>query len=231
MPLLLATGWVVLLSGARSALVLLTLAALPVVWLWPRRFLVGLLAALVVGIGAAIALSPAWQSRAANTLQGVAALFQAHDAAQIEAGLNAILTQRWELWRNAFRMGAAHPFLGVGAKQFRAVYPDYANTEDLFRTADPYHAHHLYLALWAELGASGLLWVLAMAGAAAVAYRRAPPEAKARAAPWGAALAAYAFPLQSQPVLLNIWWFPVVWFCWVGFWLALREEALTTSAA
>lgn len=224
LPLLLATGWVVLLSGARSALVLLMLAALPVVWRWPRRVRVGLLGVVVLGVFAAVVVSPAWQKRIENSVDGFVALRQAKESAATEEGLNRILSQRWELWRNATRMGAANPFFGVGTKQFRYVYADYADEGDLYLHADPYHAHHLYLALWAELGGAGLLWFFVIAGSMFVAFRRASPEARARAAPWAAALAAYAFPVQSQPVLLNVWWFPVIWLCWIAFWVALTES-------
>jgi len=224
LPLLLATGWVVLLSGARSALVLLMLAALPVVWRWSQRVRVGLLAVVVLGVFAAVVVSPAWQLRMTNAANAVTVLSQNPENELREEALRQLFSNRWELWRNALRMGMAHPFLGVGAKQFRMVYPQFANPEDLFVSADPYHAHHLYLALWAELGGAGLLWFFVIAGSMFVAFRRASPEARARAAPWAAALAAYAFPVQSQPVLLNVWWFPVIWLCWIAFWVALTES-------
>lgn len=230
LPLLLLTLWVVLLSGARSGLQLLVLAAIPVVWRWPRALLVGVFASAVVAVAVVIPFSPAWQLRMGNAYEGVRTLTaQPRDEERAEA-LAKMTSNRWELWRNATRMGVAHPFFGVGAKQFSHAYAEFADPGDLFLHTEPFHAHSLYMGLWAELGGAGIAWVVGLAAVMVWRWRRADREARARAAPWAAALAAYAFPLQSQPVLLNVWWFPVVWFLLVGFWLALVKSPSESEA-
>ncbi|GAB6050591.1 hypothetical protein JCM16106_14390 [Hydrogenophilus islandicus] len=222
LPLLLVTLWVVLLSGSRSGLQLLVLAAIPVVWRWPRALLVGLFVSTIGAVAIIQTFSTPWQVRLHNTDEGLKTLMTETTPDERQKALDQITTYRWELWRNATRMGAAHPFFGVGAKQFSHVYAEFADPGDLYLHDEPFHAHSLYMGLWAELGGAGIAWVVGLAAVMVWRWRRADREAQARAAPWGAALAAYAFPLQSQPVLLNVWWFPVVWFLLVGFWLALE---------
>ncbi|BBD78219.1 O-antigen ligase family protein [Hydrogenophilus thermoluteolus] len=226
------TVWLVLLSGFRSSFVLLLLTSIPIFWFWPKRFLV------VVGVGVliigalAVGLSKPLTVRAINTYEGTLSVIhaiQSGNEQEADKALDKILTYRWELWRNAVKMGNDHPFLGVGAKQYRHVYAQYSDENDVFHNSDPFHAHHLYFALWAEMGVMGLLWLLAMIVLGVTLFLRSDVTARQKCAPWAIALAAYAFPVQSQPVLLTVQWLPVVWLLLTGFSLSVASHRLTTK--
>ncbi|MCX7946560.1 MAG: O-antigen ligase family protein [Hydrogenophilus sp.] len=217
----LACAWVVLLSGARSAVVLLVATSLPVVWGWPRRWQWGMLVGLTAVAVAAASVSEPLRERLVRSSEGVMAWVKGEDPVR---ALDTALSFRASLWRTAWRMGAEHPVLGVGAKQFAVVYPTFAPEGDPFREGDPYHAHHVWLGVWAELGGVGVLWLLGFVGVGGWMWWRARAELRERAAPWGAALGGYLFPLQSAPVLLSVWWWPVVWLLSTAFFAALSGE-------
>lgn len=66
---------------------------------------------------------------------------------------------RLELWAAAFRMAAAHPWLGVGPDNYRLLYGQFST----LTSADPrVHSNNMYLEVLAGMGAAGLaslLWV------------------------------------------------------------------------
>jgi O-antigen ligase len=99
-----------------------------------------------------------------------------------------------------------------------------AEATDLFAHSRPYHSHNLYTEIAAELGGVGFAAFLIGIGALGYWYWRAPPAARAQTGPWAAALFAYLWPIQSQPVLLKVWWFPVVFFLLVGYLAALDAK-------
>ncbi len=222
--LLAAAAWVVLLSGARSSLVLLFLAALPFLarlsWHWWGAVLI----ATTVLASVAVTLSPALQVRAAAVRDHWQRALSCSVGPECDAARNALLSNRWELWRNALRMVERHPWFGVGAKRFEAAYPEVANPTDLFVHNRSFHSHNLYTEIAAELGGVGLTFFLAGIGALGFWFWRAPPAARTRAGPWAVALFAYLWPVQSQPVLLKVWWLPVIFFLLVGYLAALDAE-------
>ncbi len=228
--LFLLAAMVVLLSGARSSLVLLVLGAVPVFWRLPRRWWLGATTGVMVAALVAWTLTPALQTRMAAFFEGAQRL---KDPATREMALAQITSNRWELWRNAMRMFAAHPVAGVGAKQFAGVYRDYAEPTDRLAQpeANPYHAHHVYLAIAAELGAVGLLVIVGFLAFLRWLWVRASDSARRQAAPWAAALFAYWFPLQSQPVLLNVWWFPVLFVLTLGYLVAVAGGHVPFTAS
>ncbi len=74
------------------------------------------------------------------------------------------LHMRVAIWKNAAKVAAAHPLLGIGLNQFGRV--DFAALGSAFEgRAD--HAHNLYLNTLVQQGAGGLLALLALAGIAA----------------------------------------------------------------
>lgn len=225
------TAWLVLLSGARSSFVFLLLTSIPIFWSWPKRFLV------IVGIGAliigalAVSLNQPLKIRAINTYEGALSVIHAIKSGngnEADKALDKILTYRWELWRNAMKMGSDHPVLGVGAKQYRHVYAQYSDESDVFHNDDPFHAHHLYFALWAEMGVIGLLWLLSVIAFGVILFLRSNVKGRQKCAPWAIALAASVFPIQSQPVLLTVQWLPVVWLFLTGFALSVASIEVCT---
>jgi O-antigen ligase len=118
---------------------------------------------------------------------------------------------RATIWTNAWEMIKDRPIVGVGANAFAEAYASYAPADDYFITEEPvYHAHQMYISIAAESGILGLSGFIALIGLSVIWYRKASPESHNKAAPFAVPLAIVAFPLQSQPILYTIWWFPVL---------------------
>lgn len=62
-----------------------------------------------------------------------------------------------QIWHSAAKVGAAHPVTGVGLKNFRLVCPEAQYGADNGLRCGS-HAHNLYLELFAESGAVGMLF-------------------------------------------------------------------------
>ncbi|MDO1529308.1 O-antigen ligase family protein [Fulvimonas sp. R45] len=199
----------VLLAGSRSAWLCFALVALAFAWREAgsaRRFL-ALCAGGVALCVLAGALAWASSSRFDARMQRTLAAFQGGQ------GLNTALTGRLDIWRASGRMIVAHPFNGVGVRDFRYAYPHYAPVDDHFVVAEPCgpgqgacHPHQLVLEVLADTGAAGLaLWLAALAWAWR-AWRRAGTMARARAFPATVALGAMLFPLNSHLAFYSAWW-------------------------
>ena len=87
---------------------------------------------------------------------------------------NAIDHRYW-IWKGALRMYAANPINGVGARNFRVAYRDYAAAGDpyLARTppVSPTSSHQLVLEVGSETGTLGLLGLSVFAGILVTAVR------------------------------------------------------------
>jgi O-antigen ligase len=219
------------LAGARTNLVFTTLVALLLLArfpTWKQRF-----ALLVLSLAPllAIPLSPALQERVTQR-DYVDVLKSARDSGGPDTfdRVNKLLSGRLSIWDTAGNMLNAHPIVGVGPGAFDHAYSQHSRrTDDPFRTANDqgkhaYHAHQMYVGAAAETGLVGLAGLLAVIGFVGHWFRRASLLARARAAPYLACLAVIAFPLNSQPVLLLGWWFPVVLLLLCGFLAALEEH-------
>ncbi|MGQ9861960.1 MAG: O-antigen ligase family protein [Thiobacillaceae bacterium] len=215
-------GFVAGISGARSNVLfyLLGIATLLPRFNWRHRAFI--LIALVVSIVAAITQS-----------ETIAAKFRQFNVASEQSlfqKLDHMLSGRMTIWETAFEMLKDRPLAGVGAGAFDDAYDQYATRpEDPFRSGGSYpggvyHAHQMYVSIAAESGFIGLAGLLAAIGLLARWYRQAESELRSRAAPYAASLIVIAFPLQSQPVLYRIWWFPVVLLLLSGFIIALEPK-------
>jgi O-antigen ligase len=101
---------------------------------------------------------------------------------------------RTDIWRVAERVARAHPVAGVGLAQFPEVSPQYVDLPGSFSRgdlliSDRIVVHNLYLQLWAETGAIGLLLFATVAGGSLLAARRAALRFEAAGSPELAALA------------------------------------------
>jgi len=138
------------------------------------------------------------------------------------------LSGRLRLWNAALNMGVQHP-TGVGAGAFTEAYAAHTFAGDDFvkyagRHEATTHAHHTWLAFFAEEGFPGVLGLLV---AILLSWRwRATADAEKRrlAAPYLAALAVYLFPIASHQPLFVFWWFPVVWLLVCGYIVAVSME-------
>lgn len=233
----------VLLAGSRAAWLCYALVALAFAWreaASPQRFaaLCGLGAlALALGGGVAWKISTRFDARMERTL----AAFNGS-----AGGLNEALSGRLDIWRTSARMIAAHPFTGVGVRDFRYAYPRYAPANDHFVVAESCgdgegacHAHQIVLEILTETGAIGLALWLVGAALAWRAWRRAGATGRANAFPASLALGVMLFPLNTHLAFYSAWW--GLLFAWLlGLWCAslfaagfpvgLLEDALSREA-
>lgn len=220
MPLV---GIIAVLSGARSSMLYFIFASLTLVprFSWRQR------AVMVVGVVTALTLavlhSPAATERMNRlvNLEGESSLFQT---------LDRVLSGRMVIWETGMKMLKDRPLTGVGTSAFAEAYDHYATRpNDPFRSGGGYaggvyHAHQMYVSVAAESGLVGLLGLVAAVMLGIIWYWRAPAEQRALAAPYATSLAVIAFPLQSQPVLYTIWWFPIIWLLVCAMLAALHPE-------
>lgn len=212
----------VLVAGSRSAWLVYGLVALVFAWReagGARRFVLwcGGLAVLAALAGVlAWHTSPRFAARAERSM----ALL---DGA---AGVNTALSGRPVLWSRALAMYADHPVNGVGVRGFRYAYPEYAPADGYFMTVEPCgpglgacHAHQIVLEVMSETGTVGLVLWLGGLVLAWRAWRRASPEARARAFPVTVALGASMFPINTHFAFYSSWWGLLFWWL-VALWCA-----------
>lgn len=215
-------GFVAGMSGARSNLLFFMLSCAVLLPRFGMRQRIAVFAAGCAVVLAVTVFSPmmgqrwstmvhVWEMREANPMQAV----------------DTALSGRLTIWQTAWRMVEDRPLTGVGAGAFARAYDHYSISEDdPFRSGGSYgspsHAHQMYVSMAAETGWVGLISLIVVIVLCAHWYRTAPAQQRAKAAPYAAALAVIAFPLQSQPVLYIIWWFPVVLLLLCGLLAALQ---------
>ncbi|MEO7557777.1 MAG: O-antigen ligase family protein [Gammaproteobacteria bacterium] len=205
------TSFIVIMNGARSGVLMLVLACITLLPRFTWRYRALMVMVLTSALIAALLFSPVISDRYERFVslgnQTGVSLFQKFDGA---------LSGRVIIWETAWQMIRDRPLTGVGAKAFAEAYDRYATrAEDPFRsgggyTGGVYHAHQMYVSVAAESGVIGFAGLLAAIGLCAAWYFHAPPERRRQAAPFVASLVVIAFPLQSQPVLYTLWWFPIV---------------------
>lgn len=210
---------VVLLAGARAGWVMFALVSL----LWGlklsrynlRKAGLGLAIALAAGFSLALILN-ATNSRFAQRVDRTMAIFNTQTADFALAG-------RVPIWQTAFSMAAAHPINGVGVRAFRYAYPEFAKPNDPWVTHLPAtdhaaaaatgasHPHQILLEILTETGLIGLaLWTFAIS-LLVRAWRRASPDQRELAWPYGCALLVLTFPINTHTALYSSFWAGVVW--------------------
>ena len=215
-------GFAAGMSGARNNMffyLLATATLMPRFGWWRRALIVvALLVAIVAAVGQSETTSSKFQQF--NASADKQSLFQK---------LDHILSGRMIIWETAGEMIKDRPLTGVGTGAFADAYDHYANRpEDIFKSGGSYggvyHAHQMYISIAAESGLIGLAGLVAAIGLCIAWFIRASKEQRAQAAPYVASLAVIAFPLQSQPVLYRIWWFPIILLLLVGKLSALAAQ-------
>jgi len=142
-----------------------------------------------------------------------------------ESQLDQLLSWRLSAWKTGLNMLRSNPITGVGANAFEEAYVEYrVNQHDPFPEGGIYHAHQLYVGLGAETGLLGLLGFLLIIISAYVWWRKSSDLGKKLAAPYAASLSVIIFPINSQPVLYTLWWFPLVLLLFVGMVSALSHD-------
>jgi len=216
------------LSGTRTSMLMLVLTALAVLPAFRKPWhlvCLGALAAslLVATLNSLPALEKASQTTMTSqtAIPGMPTWFGVWDDR---------LTGRLRLWNAALNMGLRHP-TGVGAGGFTEAYADHTFAGDDFvqyaaQHHTTNHAHHTWLALFAEQGLPGVLGLIFATSLAWRWRKTAQPEQRRLAAPYLAALAVYLFPLGTHQPLFIFWWFPVVWLLTCGFIAAVSMDDL-----
>jgi O-antigen ligase len=218
----------VLLSGSRAAWLCFALVVL--VFLWreagsPLRFIVACaLAAMVLLAAGGIA----WKTSARfdARMQRTLAVLGGH-----EQDLNEAMTGRLDIWHNSLAMIAAHPLTGVGVRDFRYAYPQFAPANDHFMVAEncgdgvgACHPHQLVLEILSETGIVGLLLWLTGLSIAVQAWRRAGRQARSMAFPVTLSLGVMLFPINTHLAFYSAWW--GLLFAWLlGLWCAALYAA------
>ena len=198
----LAVGTVILLAGSRASWLVYALVLLCGGWqrIGRGRVLAVAVAGAVLASLLAFWLSPRFEARIERSLAALSG-----DA----RGIDEALSGRLSIWHAAGGMIAAHPFNGVGVRNFREAYPRYAAPDDFFLSrgqGGALHAHQIVLEVLSETGAIGLgLWLMG-AALAVRAWRWALPDARRRAAVPAVALAATVFPLNTSLAFYSNFW-------------------------
>jgi O-antigen ligase len=120
-----------------------------------------------------------------------------------EKSINQAITYRVPIWRTAWRMYVQNPVNGVGARGFRYAYEQYSLPKDLIveprsTVTGSYHAHQLLMDVAAETGSLGLAGLMASVIILCVTWFRAPRQNKDCMLPYGLALLAALFPLNTH---------------------------------
>ncbi len=219
----LALGTVILLAGARAAWITYALVLLAQAWMafGARRTLLMILAG-VLGVIVLAKFGPyrpdgnditTWSSVATGT-GASGKLDQRLDRTEAmlsgdSAGMDIALSGRVSIWRTALAMAEAHPVNGVGVRDFRDAYAQYAQPDDWWMRGDNHgalHAHQIVLELLSETGVIGLLLWLIGTVLAIRAWHYASAAARAKAAVPGLALAVTVFPFNTHLAFYSTFW-------------------------
>lgn len=205
------TVFAVLGGGSRAAWVMLVVVIVCLVILGvvrSRRSLIAWSAASVLALSLIAVLayqsSPPFRGRIDMT---VAELTGQHPGGS--------LNHRAYIWKASWRMFLDNPIIGVGARGFRYAFADYSLEDDPFYHGSsgvtPSHSHNLITELATETGIIGL------AGAALIVillvragWRTRNIDAL-RMTPYGVALIAANFPLNTHWAIFSSYWSQVVW--------------------
>lgn len=205
----------ILLAGARQAW--LSYALISAAFAWqvgrtPLRAGAWLSAALLVAV---LAMLAAWQwsPRFAQRMDRSAQILQGS-----EKGVDTALSGRLRIWRTAGNMIAAHPVNGVGVRDFRYAYPNFARPGDRFVGVDACgpgegacHPHQWLLEVASGTGLIGLFLWFAGIFIAVRGWWRSNAAARERAFPATVAVAAAIFPLNTHLAFYSAWWGLLFW--------------------
>lgn len=216
-------GFIAGMSGARSNAVYLILAGATLLIQFRWRYRLLMAAGIAAAFAVALLASPAFTAKLGQ--------FSGHgSAASAFKKTDLALSGRMTIWETAAEMVKDRPLTGVGANAFAEAYDHYAKRpDDPFRSqggypGGVYHAHQMYVSVAAESGLIGLAGLVAVVALCIAWYFRAPPGRRRQALPFAAPLAVVAFPIQSQPILYTIWWFPILLLMLCAYLAALAPE-------
>lgn len=194
-------GTIILWAGARAAWVMFGIVLFVSGWrvIGKRRLAIFFLASGIVLLCSYFA-SPELRARFERTETALTGGVE---------GLDHALSGRVSIWNAALRMSADHPVNGVGTRNFRDVYKDYAQPGDPFLGGEQqgaFHAHHWLLEVLSETGVIGLICWLAGFYAMWRAWRWSPPKARELAFVPMLACVAVLFPFNTHLAFYATFW-------------------------
>ena len=194
-------GTVILWAGARAAWLMFGIVLLVSGWrvMGKRRLLIFLLASSLILLLSYFA-SPELRARFERT--ETALMGETSD-------IDHALSGRISIWKTALKMTAEHPVNGVGVRNFRDVYKQYAEADDPFigdKQQGALHAHHWLLEVLSETGVIGLICWLIGFYAMWRAWRWSPPRARELAFVPMLACVVVLFPLNTHLAFYATFW-------------------------
>ena len=197
----LLVGTVILWAGSRAAWVMLGIVLLASGWrvMGKRRLAIFFLISGLVFFASYFS-SPELRARIDRT---EAALMGGVE------GFDHALSGRISIWRVAAKMSEDHPVNGIGIRNFRDVYEQYALPDDPFTSGEQegaYHAHHWFFEVLSETGIIGLMCWITGFYAMWRAWRWSPPRARELAFVPMLALVAILFPVNTHLAFYASFW-------------------------
>ncbi len=210
----------ILLSGTRSAWIMMAFIWLLFGWPWIMMTFIWLLfgwqqlpkkrwqtivkACLftITMIVLLVMVAPEFKNR----IDRSAELFTGQDSA-----LDYALADRIPIWHSAWEMYKKHPINGVGARAFRKAYPSFAADDDPWIAQDgvSLQAHHWVLELMAETGTLGFIFGLALIFIYISVVRNQFKQATVW--PYATALMAAFLPVVSLYSMFSSFWSICLW--------------------
>lgn len=204
--ILLATATVIFLSQTRGGWVSLVvvLAGFTAWLIWrhgikffPRLILCAVL--LTVTLVGLLHYSQTFSSRVDRTM-----LFFSGDAELMDVALS----KRLPIWDTAVKMIKANPINGVGARNFRYAYDNYADPDDFWagENVTAAHSHQLLLEVGSETGLIGLAGMLAAITLLLRTWLKADHDRRLAMLPYALALLTVFFPINSHYAMYSTAW-------------------------
>jgi len=197
----LAVGIVILLAGSRASWITYALVLAFSGWrVLGLRRLAAVFALGAVLAGMLFAFSPQVRERFERTSAALTA---------DRNGVDVALSGRTRIWGAALCMIREHPINGVGARDFREVFPacdPESGTAPAWGEGPAFHAHQWVLEVLSETGVLGLLLWIAGIAMAWRAWRYSTPAARDRARPPMIALVATLFPFNTHLAFYSTFW-------------------------
>nr|MCH9673862.1 O-antigen ligase family protein [Gammaproteobacteria bacterium] len=189
-----------------------------------RRLLRSTLVVVVVVIASALAVdrfSPTALGEPRARWNSLSQLVST-DLNQVDEALGRRLTA----WRTGFAMFAEHWVNGVGPRNYRLVYEDFAQEQDYFMVHNngdaPTHPHLFSLEVMVDAGVIGLFCFAALLWVIWRALWRSERLAPGMAVGVGLAFAMAYFPLSMHKSLYSSFWASFAW--WLGIWALASFE-------
>jgi len=194
-------GTIILWAGARASWVMFGIVLLAGGWrvMGKRRLLVFFAASGFIFVLGYFA-SPELRARFERTESALMGGTQDIDHA---------LSGRISIWKTALKMSADHPVNGVGIRNFRTVYKQYAEADDPFISGTQVgalHAHHWFFEVLSETGILGLLCWLTGFYAMWRAWCWSPPQARTLAFVPMLACLIMVFPINTHLAFYSTFW-------------------------